>query len=193
MIKLSLLWRDPLLLAKKFLDQQYLALFCNNLDEEKSFLCVSHSEVINSGGFVELQEKMNQDNYLSILDHWFGYSSCNQKNLIGLDYPDIFIIRYNIIFEFNNLERYITLYALDNGFIDYALSRYQDKDDLFLESFDHIIENIKSDSNNSYFKFNELEILSSSNKPIIDLPNSDNSLIFQKNKFKYQIGSAIVK
>ena len=192
MIKLSLLWQDPLLLARKFLDQQYLALFCSNFNEYKSFLCVSHSEIFKSSEIVELEKRLNKTNHLSILDHWFGYSSGNQDQFKNLDYPVIFTLKYNIIFEFNNLEEYITLYALDNSFIDYALSRYQNKDDVECESFESVIENIKSKSNNSYLKFDELEILSSSNNHIIDLPKANNSLIFQKNKFKFQLGNAIV-
>ena len=180
MTKLTLLWKDPIDLTKEFIDEKYLALlysgYINNFTGEKSFLCLYPEKIIKSDNFSEFEEVLEDANYSGILDRWFGYFSYSLKNELEtltvdeetyVSAPKLFMIKYNIIFEFDHKLQLITLHVRDNLYLEYAISRYRNcekysgnrmeerdtefshfssnmTDDEYFKAFDFIIESIKA-------------------------------------------------
>jgi para-aminobenzoate synthetase component 1 len=139
MIKLTLLWKDPINLATIFLDQKYLAFlysaYINNFTGEKSYLCICHEDVVSAENFTPFEEKLMSAEYSGVLDRWFGYLSYDLKNELEklpideatyISAPKSFMVKYNVIFEFDHKLQVITLHARDNTYLDYAVSRYSD-------------------------------------------------------------------
>jgi para-aminobenzoate synthetase component 1 len=177
MIKISLLWKNPLDIAQAFLDQKYLALlysgYINNFTGEKSFLCICPENIIQSDNFHEFENIIVGAKYPAILDRWFGYLSYDLKNELEklpidaptyITAPKLFMVKYNVIFEFDHKSQMITLYARDLKYLDYAISRYPHHEQIpesennvkvthlnsnmtdkeYFSAFDFIMESIKA-------------------------------------------------
>ena len=145
MPNITLKWIDPLSLTEQFLDQKYITLlysgYVNNFSGKKSFLAIIPEKI--SLSLKELEVNLNENYGKCILDRWFGYLSYNLKNHLEnltideasyINAPELIMIKYQVIFEFNHISNIINLHANNNSLLDYALTRYNSACNQYISS-----------------------------------------------------------